>query len=409
MTSKIVVNNIEADTGVSTVTFNSNVSAPTFSGNVNASSGVTTITTLRATSIVGVTTAGITTAYIGAINDGPISGARNRIINGDMRIDQRNAGASVNISADSYTLDRWLNRVSGGGVITVQRSTTVPVGFTSSINLTVQTVDSSIAAGDIYELEQRIEGFNSSDLSWGTSSAKPVTISFWVQSSVTGTYGFGVSSSSYTRFYVSTYTINSANTWQQISITIPGDTGATQNISNGIGISIHFDLGSGTSQNATAGSWNTSSGSWRTSGCVNWIANTSATFYITGVQLEAGTVATPFERRSYGQELSLCQRYCYATYAPGVTGSANQLVSLITGSTTRIPIPATPVQMRGTPSLTVYTNASGGGSGTLVEFSSATNKTVSSTNINGPCGGGYHDITSLSNPVYYDGLFTAEL
>lgn len=240
----------------------------------------------------------------------PISGMRNRIINGDMRISQRNGTSSVNISSDAYSLDRWLNRVSGGGVITNQQSTAVvPTGFAYSAALTVQTADSSIAAGDVYDFEQRIEGFNTADLGWGTASAQSIALSFWVRSSVTGTYGVGIQSAAYTRSYVTTYTISAANTWEFKTILIPGDTSGTQNISNGLGVGLCFDLGSGTNCNATAGTWGAGGGLWRTSGSVNWIANAGATFYLTGVQLEAGPFATPFERRSFGQEFALCQRY----------------------------------------------------------------------------------------------------
>ena len=249
-------------------------------------------------------------ATVSSLNGGALAGARNKVINGGMVLDQRNAGSSVNVSADSYTLDRWLNRVSGGGVITNQRtSSVVPAGHAYALALTVQTADSSIAAGDVYQLSQRIEGFNTADLGWGAAGASTVTLSFWVRSSVTGTYGVGLQSAANTRSYVATYTINAANTWEYKSITITGDTSGSQNTGNGIGIDVVFDLGSGTSSNATAGSWGAGGSYWRTSGCVNWISNASATFYITGVQLEAGSVATPFERRSYAQELALCQRY----------------------------------------------------------------------------------------------------
>jgi hypothetical protein len=227
-----------------------------------------------------------------------------------MSVSQRNGTSSVNVSSDSYSLDRWLNRVSGGGVIANQQSTAViPTGFAYSAALTVQTADASIAAGDVYDFEQRIEGFNTSDLGWGTASAQTVTLSFWVRSSITGTYGVGIQAASYTRSYVTTYTVNVSNTWEFKTLTVPGDTSGTQNVSNGLGVGVCFDLGSGSNCNATAGVWGPGGGLWRTSGCVNWIANAGATFYLTGVQLEVGTVATPFERRQYGQELSLCQRY----------------------------------------------------------------------------------------------------
>jgi hypothetical protein len=299
---------------------------------------------------------GSATAQLSSLNGGALSGARNKVINGGMVLDQRNAGSSVNVSADSYTLDRWLNRVSGGGVITNQRtSSVVPAGHAYALALTVQTADSSIAAGDVYQLSQRIEGFNTADLGWGAAGASTVTLSFWVRSSVTGTYGVGLQSAANTRSYVATYTINAANTWEYKSITITGDTSGSQNTGNGIGIDVVFDLGSGTSSNATAGSWGAGGSYWRTSGCVNWISNASATFYITGVQLEPGSVATPFERRSFGQELALCQRY-YEVGTSGFTGYATAGI----GVGAHVAFAAT---KRATPTIALtpfsYTNASG--------------------------------------------------
>ena len=245
---------------------------------------------------------------------------RNRIINGGMSLSQRNGTSAVNISSDAHSLDRWLNRVSGGGVITNQQTTSVvPTGQAYAAALAVQTADASIAAGDVYDFEQRIEGFNTADLGWGTANAQTVTLSFWVRSSVTGTYGVGIQSAAYTRSYVTTYTVNTANTWEFTTLTIPGDTSGTQNVGNGLGVGVCFDLGSGSNCNATAGTWGPGGGLWRTSGCVNWIATSGATFYLTGVQLEVGTAATPFERRQYGQELGLCQRYYEKSYAQATT------------------------------------------------------------------------------------------
>jgi hypothetical protein len=253
---------------------------------------------------------------VSSINGGPLSGARNRIINGDMRIDQRNAGASVNTNG-SYPVDRFRQDFAGGGVITAQRSTTAPAGFTNSVSLTVSTADSSIAAGDYYLLQHRIEGFNTADFGFGAAGAATVTMSFWARSSVTGTYGAALHNDNDTRAYVFTYTINAVNTWEYKTITIAGDTTGTWSTGNTTGISIIFDFGSGTNFNGTAGTW-AGSNVFRTSGCVNWIANSGATFYITGVQLEPGTVATLFERIDYSESLRRCQRY-YQVLGPSDT------------------------------------------------------------------------------------------
>jgi hypothetical protein len=244
---------------------------------------------------------------------------RNRIINGDMRIDQRNAGASALISGiTQYTLDRWLLVSNPQSKLTVQRnagSVTPPEGFTNYLGVTVTTAE-TITAGDFFNLVQFIEGFNIGDLGWGTAAAKSVTVSFWVRSSVTGTYSFAFRNNGETRSYVTTYTINAANTWEQKTIIIPGDISGTWNVTNERGIEVNFDFGRA-SETSTSNAW-TASGNVRLAGTVKLVENASATFYITGVQLEAGSVATPFERRPYGTELALCQRYAYVAVSDPV-------------------------------------------------------------------------------------------
>jgi len=238
----------------------------------------------------------------------PKVGMVNRIINGAMVIDQRNAGAAVTASGQ-YTLDRWVNYVSGSGAFTIQQSSTAPSGFSKSMLFTVTTADSSLAAGDNYVFRQKIEGFNCADLTWGTASASAVTLSFWVRSSVTGTFGGAVANSVTDRSYPFTYTISSANTWEQKTITISGDTSGTWTTDNSSSIQLRFSLGSGSDAAFTANSWNSSNG-WSATGATNLLATSGATFYITGVQLEKGSTATSFDYRPYGTELALCQRYC---------------------------------------------------------------------------------------------------
>ena len=243
-------------------------------------------------------------------------GLKNRIINGDMQIDQRNNGASVTPTSPgaTYTLDRWRVETAGGGVYTVQRSTVAPSGFINSLLVTVTTADSSIAAADYYNFQQFIEGFNVADLAWGTANAQTITVSFWVRSSVTGTFAGSICNSGGTRSYVFTYTISAANTWEKKSITIPGDTSGTWLTNNGRGIILGFDLGNGSDYQATAGSW-ISSYAIATSSSVKLISTVGATFYMTGVQLERNTTATPFEWIPYTTELQLCQRYLPSTGA----------------------------------------------------------------------------------------------
>ena len=267
---------------------------------------------------------GSATANLSSVNGGPIAGSRNRIINGDMRIDQRNAGASVSVNSASspYCPDRFEARIQQATAgMTAQQSTTVPAGFINSLLMTV-TNTTAPAAGNRVHIRQIIEGFNVADLGWGSASAQTVTLSFWVRSSVTGTYGVGFINSAENRSYVGTYIVNTANAFEYKTITLPGDTSGTWITNNSNGIRLVFDLGSGTSFNATANAW-VAQEACRTSGCVNFQQNSGATFYITGVQLEPGSTATPFERRSYGQELALCQRYFEKTFSSDVAPASN--------------------------------------------------------------------------------------
>jgi len=256
-------------------------------------------------------------ANIGTIADSSL-GFRNRLINGSMVIDQRNAGASVSISSSGFPVDRFLGIASGGGVFSGQQSSTAPTGFKNSTVLTVTTADASIAATDYYFFEQNIEGYNVADLGFGAAGASTVTVSFWVRSSITGTFSVALLNNDRSRTYTTTYTISAANTWEQKTVTIAGDTTGTWQSTNSTGIKVRFDLGSGSNRNGTAGSWQ-STDTWRTSGSTNWIATNEATFYITGVQLEKGSTATSFDYRPYGTELQLCQRYLPALNGTHVT------------------------------------------------------------------------------------------
>jgi hypothetical protein len=387
-----ITGNINA-TGVSTIaTLNVTQSNPT---NLNVS-GVTTTATLRATSIVGVTTAGITTAYIGSVNDGPISGARNRIINGDMRIDQRNAGVSTVVStagSGGYTLDRWNCVELTDGVATVIRSGTAPVGFTSSLLWTTTTADASLAATQYCGISHFIEGFNISDLSWGTANAVPVTLSFWVRSSLTGTFGGAIRNPAGTRSYPFTYTISSANTFEYKTITIPGDTSGTYLTDNSAGIQIYFSLGTGSNFTGTAGSWAAANYIAATSENAPVIGTLNATWYLTGVQLEPGTVATPFERRSYGQELALCQRYYCKSSDPNVVatnGAAHTTTGMFYSGVANVYSTTNaygqtlhfPVTMRATPSTVTFINTSLPTSPASGSWSLYTNNTW----VNAACG-----------------------
>jgi hypothetical protein len=237
---------------------------------------------------------------------------RNRIINGDMTIDQRNAGASVTPAngANTYTIDRWAGYANQTSKFTVQQNAgavTPPVGFRNYLGATSSSAY-SIVSTDIFLIRQAIEGFNTADLMWGTANASTVTLSFWVRSSLTGTFGGSINNDSGNRFYPFSYTISSANTWEQKSVTIAGDTTGTWGTTNGVGIWLNLSIGTGSSYLGTAGAW-TASIAYGATGQTNLVATNGATFYITGVQLEKGSVATSFDYLPYGTELMLCQRY----------------------------------------------------------------------------------------------------
>jgi hypothetical protein len=232
---------------------------------------------------------------------------RNRIINGDMRIDQRNAGAAVTANQSVYFVDRWVTLATQTSKATAQQSTTAPAGFGNSFVYTSSSAY-SVLSTDYFGFTQQIEGNNMIDFAWGTSSAATVTLSFWVRSSLTGTFGGSLRNNAGDRSYPFTYTITAANTWEQKSITIAGDTSGSWPLTNGIGIRVLFGMGVGSNHLGTAGSW-TSANYLGAIGQSSVVGTNGATFYITGVQLEAGSTATPFENRPYGMELALCQRY----------------------------------------------------------------------------------------------------
>jgi hypothetical protein len=280
-------------------------------------------------------------------------GMRNRIINGDMRIDQRNNGASVTPTNGQYTLDRWAAVSTQTSKFSVQQNAgavTPPTGFTNYLGVTSLSAY-SVLSSDGFLMEQKIEGLNCSDLAWGTASAQAITLSFWVRSSLTGTFGGSVINSAQARSYVFSYTVSAANTWEKKTVTIPGDTAGTWLTTNGIGLWLRFGLGSGSTFSATEGSWQ--AGNFvQPTGTVSVVGTNAATFYITGVQLEAGSVATPFERRPYGTELALCQRYAFNLVAEA--GSFRVFGPAYANSTTTVNTSVNfPVSMRSTPTSTL--------------------------------------------------------
>jgi|DEB0MinimDraft_3_1074331.scaffolds.fasta_scaffold61499_1 hypothetical protein len=288
---------------------------------------------------------------------------KNRIINGAMEIDQRNSGASVTISASAeYVPDRFRNVASQASKFSTQQTTTAPPGFKNSTkytSLSAYTVTNS----DYFRIEQPVEGYNIADLAWGTSDAKTITISFWARANNTGTYGASVTDSGFSRGYPFTYSISSADTWTYITKTITGDTSGTWNTGNSVGLRLIFGLGIGSDRQGTANTWNAGSAQG-SSGCFDLVSTNGANLYITGVQLEVGSVATEFERRPYGTELQLCQRYYATTYntgaAVGSASNAGGIYRTLDATQAYASLHwSLPVTMRATPSFSFYSPVSG--------------------------------------------------
>jgi hypothetical protein len=349
-------------------------------------------------------------------------GFRNRIINGDMRIDQRNEGASVSVSTGGqpYGVDRWNGQgTAAAGVFSLQRSTsTPPAGFTNFTRITTTTADASPAAASVYNFRHQIEGNNLQDFQFGAATAKTVTISFWVRSSLTGTFSGAFSNNAFDRSYPFTYSISVADTWEQKSIAIAGDTTGTWLTDNGIGLRVYFDLGSGANRRGTAGAW-AASGLIGATSAVRVISTLSATFDLTGVQLEVGNAATEFERVSFGQQLSLCQRYFCKSFLSG-TKPANAVGSNTGEDSFAAPVALTgaqrlrsifPVSMRAAPTVTIFNpvnansevyDLTAGG-----DCSTTSNGNVSERACNVSCAG--NALTAQGNSLRYHFTASAEL
>ena len=307
-----------------------------------------------------------------------LQGFRNRLINGEMVIDQRNNGASISPTSAAYgfAVDRWPSYNStAGSKFSIQRSTDAPSTFSNSTLVTSSSAY-TVAAGDQFYFAQFIEGFNTADLAFGTASAKTVTLSFWVKSSLTGNFGGSLMNSAYNRSYPFTYTINSANTWEQKSVTIAGDTTGTWiGSTNGLGLRVHFGLGIGSTYSGTAGAW-VAAERYAPTGAVSVVGTNGATWYITGAQLEVGSVATPFERIDYGRELIMCQRYFELVYMNEVTIVGQCL------STSAVNAPFSfQIEKRGTPTFTLPAAGSGSGQITFLTGGGNYPSTIGSNSV----------------------------
>jgi hypothetical protein len=297
---------------------------------------------------------------------------RNRLINGNMVVDQRNAGANVTPATGDYTLDRWSARLTQASKFSVQQnagSVTPPAGFSNYLGVTSLS-SYSVGATDYFAIQQVIEGYNVADLGWGLTSPQPATLSFWVRSSLTGTFSGSLLNNAGTANYLYTYSIPAANTWTYITVSIPASSisGTFTSTTNGFGINCYWSLGAGSSvSGSTTGSWNSSL--YRSvTGATSVVGTSGATFYITGVQLEVGTKATPYEMQMYSDQLIQCQRY-YQTIYPGQVGWESFKLWDRAVPVTWFPMRTTPTAaLFGTPTYTTVNSAALGPRGTNSGF-----------------------------------------
>lgn len=311
-------------------------------------------------------------------------GFKNRIINGAMVIDQRNVGASVTPTDQSYSLDRWKMYVSQASKYTAQQSSTAPVGFTNSLLITSSSAY-TVGSSERFMFGQGIEGYNVADLQWGTANAKTITLSFWVRSSLTGTFGGSLGNVDSTRTYPFSYTISSANTWEQKTITVTGDTSGTWNSTTSGGLWVYIGLGVGSTYSGTANTW-AGSAYFSVTGATSVVGTNGATFYITGVQLEKGSTATTFDYRDYGNEYRMCQRYYQTT---------QDFTGIMNGTTSAIGMIHWSVWMRSRPTISTNGNIeitdgytadysqSSGGISTNYQTTNSTGAMVSIANFSG--------------------------
>ena len=239
--------------------------------------------------------------------EGQLSG-RNAITNGGMTVDQRNSGSATTPTADrTYTLDRWMARLNNASKYSVQQVTDAPSGYYNSLKVT-SAAATTVGSTDYYQINTIVEGYNLTAFDFGLSTAKKLTLSFWVKSSLTGTFAGAYSNNAGNRFYAWTYTISSANTWEHKTITVDGVTDGSWERTNGSGLWVYWTLGAGSGMTATAGSWGTTFKRGVT-GAINVVETNGATLQITGVQLEVGSRSTPFNHENYGATMEKCQRY----------------------------------------------------------------------------------------------------
>ena len=326
-------------------------------------------------------------AELSRIFDSSALSNRNLIINGSCQVNQR--GDSTGISTQGYHgPDRFDLGVNGRDqwVVSISQAADGPDGYSNSFKLQTTTVETSITDTEYVMVRQIIEAQNLQHLAYGTSSAKKLTASFWVKSSITGTFGIFMYQYDGNRTIGSTYTINSANTWEYKTVTFAGDTGGTINDDNGAGQYLAFTIAAGsdltTTDNTSWGSYSAGKFGFGHSTAANAVMTTlNATWQVTGVQLEVGDSATSFEHRSYGDELLRCKRY-YEEISGGsdaFTFSAKGQGSTSADATINLTVP-----LRASPTLNSVNSRAFGDSGTF-DASSSTTPTVSQFDANNPC------------------------
>jgi hypothetical protein len=299
----------------------------------------------------------------GSIVSSGSAGFKNKIINGGMVINQR-YGTTAQTNVSGFVTDRFQVLNSSAGTVNVQTVTTAPADFSYSTQLTANTADASVGSTDSVIFYTTVEGYNTTDLNWGTVNARTVTLSFWVRSSLAGTYSASIVSQNGGVSFPFNYTISSSNTWTQITQTITGPTSGTFGTTNDVAFYVEFALLTGSTYQGTPNAW--SAGNWRgTASQVNWMATSGNTFNITGIQLEKGTTASSFEFRSYTKELVLCQRYLWV-YSGAYAYARGPVLNV--GTTSTIWYFQYPTTMRAAPSLTLNNITS-----STIEFANYTN------------------------------------
>jgi hypothetical protein len=327
----------------------------------------------------------------------------NKIINGDFRIDQRNIGSSITPASGAYTLDRWIAYCDLTGKFSVQQNAaavTPPTGFLNYAGITSLS-SYSIVAGSYYLYSQRVEGLNCSDLNWGAANARPISVSFWVRSSLTGTFGGVIANSGGSKSYPFTYTISLANTWEYKTINILGDTSGTWLTTNSTGFVLHFGLGVGSTYTGAAGSW-AAANYLSATGAVSVVGTNAATWYITGVKVETGSIATPFVADDYAVLLAKCQRYFRRLYGssgfPGMCMSAGRAYTYVNFSEMRVTPTATgPAAGTGVGQMYPWINTSAAPTGTGTNNFIGATKTSCSIDSNGWSGG----LVSGGGTIFY--------